>query len=805
LRSPSGHGGQNSGIMMRHIPVAVAVVSVVVLLHLHAALPGKMQFLPLSPPEVRELSVRLKSSSVVERLKAIEAVRELKTSWPAAELKGILQNAKEEPIVRDAAADSLLVVAPSRALPHLRVIIGNSEEPESLRLNAIRRLVAHKDWRSISLLATLIEDREEREAIRLEAIKGISNFLPVRVTAPLLIVAQDKAQSLRLRTAATTALGRSGDRRVLPALLTLLEEPNVELVRSAVTAVGDISRTSRLWYKMVFGGTAVEAPELVDKLKKVIDSYPSRPVVRKDGVIAISRLWESQQAMDVLIDILNQDPNQEVKIAAIAGLGNFSSLQTVQALHALQRIVGNPRHPAPVRASAVVQLGRLAERTREYGGLAAIKRLAKRGTELERRSAVVALGSIGHQDAASVLIGIVKSKAQPDRFRALALRGLKRKTLINVPQLEGFLPTLGQIAKRKKEKEEVRVAAIDLLGNFPDNQKELLAIVKDSTNAEPVRQTALSNLDARSLSMQDVKKLNTVFSKETNRRIQREILRVLEKGREAYRKLLRVVLTETQYDIEVKFEALQGLVRQLSTLMSGEREVLMNNLLDKSKDAALREKLIMQLGSLNTSSVSDQVARGVAEGLLAIGTDRAESNGMRLAALSAAGAYLHRGNGALAASLLSLVASKMEDNVLRVRAARMLPKVKAKYDRQLLVTIVKDETESPNLRAAALEGVVASSVARNQVADMLLELAQNDAQLEVREAAVGGLSEFAKDERVFEFLKALVLESGGDEVMRTLAVLGLYRGNRDKARKHLDEVRHVEKSPLVQWAITLLF
>ncbi len=454
--------------------------------------------------------------------------------------------------------------------------------------------------------------------------------------------------------------------------------------------------------------------------------------------------------MFVLSNVVANDENEDVRIAAINGLGNFHNIESVKVL---QQVTDDPKYGSAGRASAVIQLARVSERIKNYAVVPSITRLAKRGTETERRSAIAALGTIDTPNARSSLMEISNDIKEPVLVRTLALRGLSGHFSSSNPQLQNFLPSLRSFVKREgKNVEEVRLAAIELLNVFPTSQEDLIAIVSDVHNSDRIRQTALTGLLKQNISSRHAKILIDSFPGERNSATKQLILQVLDKEAEAGRKFVREFLVEPTSEAELKLVVLQGLVTRLPSLTEDELEYPMRYIGDKKFESRSRELLVNHFGKVNTSLLSATVVQRVATAFVTVGVDRSDTERVRLGAVKVARDYLQKASvQSLVMELANLITNEAETIEVKVEAIRLLSKSKDRSGLKWLIQIVHDHKAGVSVRQAAVHGIVDLAAADEQLRDALLDLARTEGQLEVREAAVRGLLKFSKDPSVFDF------------------------------------------------------
>jgi hypothetical protein len=125
-------------------------------------------------------------------------------------------------------------------------------------------------------------------------------------------------ESRELRGQACLAIGKKGDRRALSRVATLLNESELPVRMSALSAVGSLGRGAYMW-KML---ECCKADE---------------PFLRFGGVVAI-RNSKSEEGLPVVLS-LQHDPEKEVRFVVADALGTFGG---DKARIALQEMVSDP-------------------------------------------------------------------------------------------------------------------------------------------------------------------------------------------------------------------------------------------------------------------------------------------------------------------------------------------------------------------------------------------------------------------------------------------------------------------------------
>jgi HEAT repeat protein len=257
------------------------------------------------------------------------------------------------------------------------------------------------------------------------------------------------------RAAVATALGRIGTERTLPLLLELLRDMADDVRIAAARALGD-----------------VQSPAAADAL--LDEMADENPAVRAAVTEALGRI-NSQKSVDILSRACAEDPDSNVRKAAMTALRRVSAWAVTPLIHALSgddlgeriRAVSHLldqgkasvlpltellAHEEPtVRASAAEVLGAL-------GDAAALDSLIRALGDADARvrlSATNALGRIKHARAAATLARALQD--QDNKVVSAAAAGLENLSELAVDPVFELL---------NHESAEVRVRAIDVLGRL---------------------------------------------------------------------------------------------------------------------------------------------------------------------------------------------------------------------------------------------------------------------------------------------------------------------------------------------------
>jgi len=257
------------------------------------------------------------------------------------------------------------------------------------------------------------------------------------------------------RAAVATALGRIGTERTVPMLLELLRDMADEVRIAAAGALGEIRNAA-----------AVDAllDEMVDE----------NPAVRTAVAEALGRI-NNQKSVDILSRACAEDPDVNVRKAAMAALRRVSAWAVTPLIHALsgdeldERIRAVSRlldqgkasilpltelltnEEPTVRASAAEVLGALGD----AAAIDSLERALGDDNARVRLSVSHALGRIKHSRSASTLARLLED--QDSKVVAAAAAGLEGLGELAVDPVFELL---------NHESAEVRVRATDVLGRL---------------------------------------------------------------------------------------------------------------------------------------------------------------------------------------------------------------------------------------------------------------------------------------------------------------------------------------------------
>ena len=258
-----------------------------------------MPQLKVSDEDLRKVVMTLRHPSAEVRAAACFRLEEIADPRTVDVLGGVLRNPQEDAQVRSAAANALETIGSPAGVN---------------KLIEVMREAKITDWLTVFSLAAL----------------GETAFDPL-----LAILTDPQAKG---RPHAAMALGLSGDRRAVGALLNALQDRDPILRSRAAVALGRIG-DERAFESLVL---ALRDPKIH---------------VRRDAMWALSELGD-KRAMGLLLRAL-RDPSRFIRQQAVECLGDLGS---VQALPELQRLAMNEKQPRVKRAAwqAIEQLEREA-------------------------------------------------------------------------------------------------------------------------------------------------------------------------------------------------------------------------------------------------------------------------------------------------------------------------------------------------------------------------------------------------------------------------------------------------------------
>ena len=306
----------------------------------------------------------------------------------------------------------------------------SDEEPE-VRIAVARALAQFSDSRVINPLLMALEDEvpEVRMVVAnaLERLQGLPEAQKAAAAVePLLIALSDDAA--RVRMAAAEALGKSGERRAIPALEAALRDNDYLVRLSAISALGRLYPLAIL--KALGGEDAQGRREAAQALGQERDPRFVEPLIALLAdespmvtIAAVSSLGQlgDKRATAALVDILHDGSPQE-RMAVARALGQ---LEDERAAPPLMKCLSDP-HPK-VRRRAALVLGKL-------GSNQAVEPLIELLTDHDsqiRMAAAKALGQLEDRRAVKPLITLLSDSMHRVRSavaKALGALGDRRAT-----------------------------------------------------------------------------------------------------------------------------------------------------------------------------------------------------------------------------------------------------------------------------------------------------------------------------------------------------------------------------------------
>jgi HEAT repeat protein len=328
----------------------------------------------------------------------------------------------------------------------------NDEVPE-VRIAVARALAQYSDGRVIAPLLTALEDEvpEVRMVVAnaLERLQGLPEAQRAAAAVePLLIALGDEAA--RVRMAAAEALGKSGEKRAIPALEAALKD-NDYLVR--LSAIGALGRLYPLPMLKALGGEDGQG--------------------RREAAQALGQVGEARVVEPLMAVLADESPM--VTIAAVSSLGQLADKRATPALVAILHD-GSPQE----RMAVARALGQLAD---ERAVEPLIKSLSDQHPKARRRAALV-LGKLGSSAAVEPLIELLT-----DHDSQIRMAGAKA-----LGQLDSRQAVKPLISLLSDAMHRVRSAAAKGLGNLGDRRatEPLVLLLRDDEFL--VRQSATSAL-----------------------------------------------------------------------------------------------------------------------------------------------------------------------------------------------------------------------------------------------------------------------------------------------------------------------
>ena len=286
----------------------------------------------------------LNSEAVNIKNNAVVSLGILKDKRATMPLIQILENEKEEDSIRANAISSLNGIVDSRAINSLMTslrsinptirqnavialgghgagvavgslagVLANQSEPNSLRASAADALGSIGDRSVSALLRARLDDKNEFNNVWISSANAAGKLKVEQISAWVAERAQDSWETVALRVAAFMALANTGNEEEYSIVMKMLDHGTKEIRSGAALALGQSGKKQ-----------AVEA--LINKLQS-----DGEEIVRRDSAKALSTIADSSSEQ-TLIKALKEDATDSVKIEAVIGLGNMKSSADIATL-----------------------------------------------------------------------------------------------------------------------------------------------------------------------------------------------------------------------------------------------------------------------------------------------------------------------------------------------------------------------------------------------------------------------------------------------------------------------------------------
>ncbi len=264
--------------------------------------------------DVNQLISGLSSDKVEDRIKAIDAVTRLGPNAPSKVVPALSKiMTMADPESRWRAARALAAIGPgaSESVPSL--IEGLKHSDPLVRAYSAHALGKMGDAAKEAVGELVKRAVDKNRLVRREAREALLAInAPPEITLPLVLKVLEEAEPAA----------------VVPALETLAEHGKEVLPRLMAALKDD---KACYWACLVIGRMGPEAKEAVSQLRHCITK--ERPEIRIEAVLALASIGkDSRVAQDQVIEMLNHDAYDGVKIAAAFALGRFGDEKAVPAL-----------------------------------------------------------------------------------------------------------------------------------------------------------------------------------------------------------------------------------------------------------------------------------------------------------------------------------------------------------------------------------------------------------------------------------------------------------------------------------------
>jgi len=367
-------------------------------------------------------------------------------------LRSLMSRARDEETRRDIVA-AIGIHQDRAASTPILVSILQSRDVEGVRREAAEWLGHSRETRAMTALSGAARSDRDK-GVREEAIEAFSHMNTLPATDTLIAFASSFTDYDRRRTA-VEALGNRADDKALEYLTRLARSPGYDQIRmDAVEAITDMP--------------GQRGADIVIELAQ----RDRDPDVRRHATEALARLEPSSRALQLLQDIVRNDPDEGVQAEAVETIAEVKDPRSAQILNGI--IESNQSEKVIVEA-----VESLAE-TDPASALAALKKIVRTHPSIEaRKKALEMMGDDKDPAALKALEEFVRGNESYD------LRSQALEVYTNATSARVAIALLSSVMENDPDT-EMRVRAV-----------ELLEEIDDDAGIPVLRQIAKSNKDQR--------------------------------------------------------------------------------------------------------------------------------------------------------------------------------------------------------------------------------------------------------------------------------------------------------------------
>jgi HEAT repeat protein/beta-lactamase regulating signal transducer with metallopeptidase domain len=446
-------------------------------------------------------------------------------------------------------------------------------DSDDTRSQAAEWLSLHPDPAALAALARAA--RGDRAAdVRAEAAEAVGD-MDLSAAADTLVRLAGTLTDRRARAEAVEALGARSEDQALDALVRIArDDPSADIQTEAVETLGDLKDQRGV-------------PALVD----ILGSHP-RSAARSEALETLAEAAEAAQALTVLSQTAQRDPDPEVQRAAVEALGQLEDPAARGLLVDLAR-----SHPRPeVRQEAVETLHEAAPPDEAFDLL---QRMAREDPDAEvQREAVETLGEVQQHAVEMGLMGT--ADAVLETLREIAGGHARAEIMVEAVETIGELhdprvvdiladlaerhprpevqmeavATLGQAAEpvdaarvldrliNGRSPVEVQVEAVETLGELHDHVPGILDRllgIAGSHGSSEVRMEAVETFGEHAEGEAAASRLAELVRTAPSREVQMEALEALGQMHDGAGIPAIIEIARSHPDREVRLEAIQQL------------------------------------------------------------------------------------------------------------------------------------------------------------------------------------------------------------------------------------------------------